>query len=157
MVITLCAIVWVNWHGHNHTDSFFIQIGVYTSQHFHITHLVVGTSHKLAGYTPLRTVFMGNGRILHILADELYHLGLTTGELGHLLYHIEILYRFRFGLRHHLFQVGDVLAVFLSLIHISRGQLHRFPFSADFHKIIFLSDIAVHHIEHESASQASGQ
>ena len=71
-------------HRHDHADSFFVQIRVYTSQYIHITYTSVGTHHKLASYTALCSVFLSDSRILHVLADELHHLCLTTGELADL-------------------------------------------------------------------------
>ena len=74
---------------------------------------------------------------------------MSTRESRHLLYHIKHLFGFRLSLCHHLFQVGNILAVgFVITFYIGNGNSHlgrsQLFLTLDFiilvHFLIFLDD-----------------
>ena len=82
-------------HGGNHTDSFFVQIGIYASYYFYIYDAAVFVDNELYYYAPLGSGLLCNSRVFYTLTQILHQTHAIIRKLGILLYNFKnlILYR----------------------------------------------------------------
>ena len=76
-------------HRVDHTESFFIQIRVYTAYYFCIYDTTVFVNNELYNNTTLSTIFLCDSRLFDIFSQILHQCCLSTREVRHVFYNFE--------------------------------------------------------------------